>query len=118
MPGGATDSVYVQLMDANHHVIPYLHVGIVRTSWLSITIEFSKTDQHGRGRTLEHYVDLGNPTHSIVQRMETYIQITRDLYGAKESDRLFDTPNFPLVTTEFGDTWAMVLFTIIVKPGL
>ncbi len=86
MPGGATDSLYVQLMDANHNGIPYLHVGIVRTPWLSITIEFSKTDQHSRGCILEHYVDLGNPTHCIVQKMEAYVQIPRDLYGAIETD--------------------------------
>ena len=64
---------HLRFMDANHNVIPYAQIGFVRTSWLSITIEFSKTDQHGRGRILEHYVDLGNPTHCIVQRMEAYV---------------------------------------------
>ena len=91
---------HLRFMDANHNVIPYQLVGVIRASWLSITIEFSKTDQHGRGRILEHYVDLGNPTHCIVQRMEAYIQLTRDLYGAKETDLLFDIPSFPRFTTE------------------
>jgi hypothetical protein len=86
VPGGATDSLYVQLMEANHNVIPYSHVCIVRTPWLSITIDFSKTDQHSRGRILENYVDLGNSTHCIVQKMEAYVQIPRDLCGAIETD--------------------------------
>lgn len=32
--------------------------------------------------------------------MEAYIQLTRDLYGAKETDLLFDIPSFPRFTTE------------------
>jgi hypothetical protein len=91
---------HLRFMDADHKVIPYSHVGNIRASWLSITIEFSKTDQHGRGRILEHFIDLRNPTHCIVQRMEAYIQLTRDLFGAKDSDLLFDIPGFPKFTTD------------------
>lgn len=91
---------HLRFMDADHNVIPYHLIGVKRASWLSITIEFSKTDQHGRGRILEHYVDLSNPTHCIVQRMEAYIQMTRDMFGAKETDLLFDIPGFPKFTTE------------------
>jgi hypothetical protein len=32
--------------------------------------------------------------------MEAYVQITRDLYGAKDTDRLFDVSGLPLFTTE------------------
>ena len=91
---------HLRFMDASHNVIPYALVGTIRSSWLSITIEFSKTDQHGRGRILEHYIDLDNPTHCIVQRMEAYIQITRDMYGAAETDLLFDIPTFRRFTTD------------------
>jgi hypothetical protein len=53
---------HLRFMDATHKVIPYPRIGIDRASWLSIAIEFSKTDQHGKGRILEHYVDPRNPT--------------------------------------------------------
>ena len=87
-------------MDASHTLIPYHSIGKKRASWLSITIEFSKTDQHGRGRILEHYVDVNHPTHCIVQRMEAYIQLTRDLYAAQPTDLLFNIPSFPHFTTD------------------
>ena len=87
-------------MDKDHRVIPYERIGHERASWLAITVTFSKTDQQGRGRILEHYVDVENPTHCIVQRMEAYIQLTRDYYGALDSHLLFDIPGFPRLTTE------------------
>jgi hypothetical protein len=91
---------HLRFMDTNHQVIPYSQIGISRASWLSITIEFSKTDQTGKGRILEHFVDTRNPTHCVVHRMEAYVQLTRDLYGAEENDLLFDIPGFPQFTTE------------------
>ena len=89
----------LRFMTADQQEIPYNLIGHLRASWLTITIEFSKADQTGRGRIVTHYVDVGNPEHCIVQRMEAYIVTSRDLFGARASDPLFHIPGFPAFTT-------------------
>ena len=90
---------HLRFMDADQRIIPYGLIGTVRASWLTITIEFSKTDQTGRGRIVTHYIDVDNPTHCIVQRMEAYIMFARDAFGATADHVLFDIPGFTSLTS-------------------
>lgn len=90
---------HLRFMTEDQREIPYPLVGTVRAHWLTITIEFSKADQSGRGRIVTHFIDVANPTQCIVQRMEAYYMMSRDSFCASATDILFDIPGFPLVTT-------------------
>ena len=90
---------HLRFMDINQKEIPYHLVGLLRASWLTITIEFSKADQSGRGRIVTHYIDIANPTQCIVQRMEAYIMLSRLHFGASADHVLFDVPSLPSLTS-------------------
>ena len=89
---------HLRFLDVDHNEIPYHCVGITRASWLTITIEFSKTDQSGCGRIVTHHIDVDNPLSCIVQRMEAYIALSR-LFGATSDLPLFDIPGFSCLTS-------------------
>ena len=84
---------HLRFMTAGQDVIPYDQIGHTRASWVTITVQFSKTDHTGRGRIVTHFVDVDNPTQCIVQRMEAYIQMSRDIFHATASDMLFNIPS-------------------------
>ena len=90
---------HLRFMTEEQSVIPYQKIGYVRASWLTITVIFSKTDQTGRGRIVTHHIDTNNPGHCVVQRMEAYIFMSREWFGARDSDLLFHIPGFRTLTT-------------------
>ena len=84
---------HLRFMTSGQTEIPYDQIGFARASWITITVQFSKTDQTGRGRIVTHFVDVDHPTQCIVQRMEAYIQMSRDGFHARASDLLFHVPS-------------------------
>lgn len=78
----------------NRTDIAYADIGTIKAHFVSITIPFSKTDQSGHGRILHHSIHPSKPKRCIVRRLEKYISVTRDTYGAAISDHLFAIPSF------------------------
>ena len=89
----------IRFLDAHQRAIPYEQIGHTRASWITITIVFSKTDQSGRGRIVTHHVDVHNPSQCVVQRLEAYFLFSRDRFGARQDDILFDVPGLPPLTS-------------------
>ena len=90
---------HLRFQDANRHDIPYQLIGITKAYFVSITIEFSKADQTGKGRIIHHSRQKQHKDRCIVRRLEEYIARSRDIFGAQQSDLLFDIPTFPTLTT-------------------
>ena len=82
-----------------NHWIPYHLIGITKAYFVSITIEFSKADQTGKGRIIHHSRQKHHKDRCIVRKLEEYIAQSRDNFGAQQSDLLFDVPTLPKLTT-------------------
>ena len=91
---------HLRFMTEDQSLIPYHAIGSMRASWLTISIEFSKADQTGRGRIITHYINVDAPLSCIVQRMEAYFYLSRTYFMAQEHDLLFHVPGLPVFTTD------------------
>jgi hypothetical protein len=92
---------HLRFMTEDQSLIPYYAIGTTRASWLTISIEFSKADQTGRGRIITHYINVDVPLSRIVQRMEAYFYLSRTYSMAQDHDLLFHVPGLPALTTDF-----------------
>ena len=63
-------------------------VGVIKAKRVHLNIPFSKTDQHGYGRILEHIRQEGHEA-CIVTKMESWFMRARDVLSAKENDHIF-----------------------------
>jgi hypothetical protein len=70
-------------------VIPWEKVGKVLARRVSLNVAFSKTDQSGYGRVLQHVRQEGSNI-CIVQKLEDWVVQSRDVYGKKESDYILE----------------------------
>ena len=60
-------------MTIEQSLIPHSGVEVTRASGLTISIEFPKADQAGRGRIITRYINANAPLLGIVLPMEAYI---------------------------------------------
>jgi len=72
--------------------IKFEEVGRVKADRVHLNIPFSKTDQHGYGRILEHVKQEGHES-CIVTKLENWFEVARDVIGLKESDYIFKGMN-------------------------
>jgi len=74
-------------------IIPYEEVGLTRTAVkVTLFIEFSKTDSSGKGRINSHIRQPDSIPFCIVRILENWIRLTRDKWGARKKDLLYDIP--------------------------
>ena len=92
----------VTFLDYNNRPIPYERIGKpgYRAKKVCIPTDFSKTDFSGFGRRPWHVrqEDVRKKDVCIVQILEDWIATTRDMYGAKAEDELYDVPGIEKVT--------------------
>ena len=92
----------VTFLDHQNKPIPYDCIGKpgYRARKVCIPTDFSKTDFSGFGRRPWHIrqEDPKKKDVCIVQILEDWIATTRDLYGAKAEDELYDVPGIERVT--------------------
>ena len=98
--GLAMTRAHLRFQDVHQHDIPYHLIGHIQAHWLGITIAFSKADQDGHGRILLHARQDDPTTPCIVTKMQEYIQMSRDVFGASSHDGLFQIPSMPSYNTE------------------
>jgi hypothetical protein len=94
---------HLRFYDQHKNTLAYHEIGHIPATSLSITIVFSKADQSGRGRIVHHEANNDSPQNCVVHRLQQYIAMSRDLYGAQEQDLLFEMPHiykFPALTCE------------------
>ena len=94
---------HLRFYDKFKNYIAYIDIGRFPSYSLSITIVFSKADQSGRGRIVHHEANFDSPENCVVHRLQEYITLSRDLYGAQEDDLLFELPKihkFPTLSCE------------------
>ena len=79
----------------NHKMeIPYDRIGSQRAFSVSLTLRFSKTDQTGHGRIVQHEATQ-DPSTCIVRRLEEYFRVSRDYFKATSDSMLFTVPGLP-----------------------
>jgi hypothetical protein len=92
----------ITFLDYNNRPIPYHCVGKrgYKAKKVCIPTDFSKTDYSGFGRRPWHtrQEEPEKKEVCIVQILEDWIATTRDRYGAKEEDELYDVPGIERVT--------------------
>jgi hypothetical protein len=74
--------------------ISYAHVGIRVAASVSLHLRFSKTDQTGHGRIVQHE-STDDPSTCVVRRLEEYIRVSRDYFHATVDSLLFSVPGLP-----------------------
>ena len=81
-------------------VITYSNVGSAhwRAESIHLNIRFSKTDQSGVGRILQHRRQISGSC--IVKDMENWIRLTRDAYQVGEQEDLFTIPGMRCLTSQ------------------
>ena len=84
----------LRFFDKHRIEIPYGSVGILLAFSVSLNLRFSKTDQSGHGRIVQHEA-TGDPTTCIVRRLEEYIRVSRDYFHASVDSLLFSVPGLP-----------------------
>ena len=90
----------VQFFTEEQLRIPYSLVGTGEfpAHSMKIKVTFSKTDQSGYGRLLEHVRQKEKGGGCIVSEIESYVAFTRDQWGVGEDDCLFtDGSGAPLM---------------------
>jgi hypothetical protein len=78
----------ITLFDKHGRSIDFIKVGLVKAARVHLNIPFSKTDQHGYGRILEHVRQDGHEA-CVVTKIEEWFKYARDNLSAKESDYIF-----------------------------
>jgi len=78
----------ITIFDEHGRSIEFNRVGLIKAKRVHLNIPFSKTDQHGYGRVLEHVRQEGHEA-CIVTKIEEWFKYARDYLSAKESDYIF-----------------------------
>lgn len=109
---------HLRFYDQSKLIIAYADIGLLAAYSLSITIVFSKADQSGRGRIVHHESNFDCPNNCVVHRLQAYIALSRDLYGAHEEDLLFELPKIHKFPTLTCDALTLVIREICGVLGL
>ena len=78
----------ITFFDEHGVEISFDKVGVIKANRVHVNIPFSKTDQHGYGRILEHIRQEGHEA-CIVTKIESWFMHARNVLCAKESDYIF-----------------------------
>ena len=71
--------------------LPYQDIGIFpQAMTVHLNVRFSKTDQQGFGRILQHRRQMSGSC--IVRDLESWVSLTRDVYHVAENEGLFHLP--------------------------
>jgi Phage integrase family len=95
----------VEFYTAEHRLIPYGLIGhpLCVAQSVRIRVTFSKTDQSGYGRLLEHVRQKDSNGPCIVKELEKYVAYTRVKWKRGEGDYLFvNQDGSPLYSTSVG----------------
>jgi hypothetical protein len=84
----------LRFFDKNRLEIPYGRIGLQPAASVSLHIRFSKTDQTGHGRIVQHE-STDNPDTCVVHRLEEYFRVSRDYFQASVDSLLFSVPGLP-----------------------
>jgi hypothetical protein len=85
---------HLRFFDDHMLEIPYRQVGLQRAASVTLSLRFSKTDQSGRGRIVQHE-STDDPHTCVVRRLEEYIRVSRDYFHATADSVLFSVPGLP-----------------------
>ena len=83
--------------DYKGSILPYAQIGRVKTKSVTIYTTFSKADVLGKGRITTHFRQPDTAPFCVVRALEKWYQLTRDEWGTKETDPLYDLPRQELV---------------------
>ena len=84
----------LRFYDSTRLEIPYGRIGLQLAASVSLHLRFSKTDQTGHGRIVQHE-STGDSNTCIVHRLEEYISVSRDYFHATADSGLFSVPGLP-----------------------
>ena len=84
----------LRFFDKQRLEITYENVGLQKAVSVSLNLSFSKTDQTGNGRIIQHE-STANPMTCVVRRLEEYIRVSRDYFHAVPDSLLFSVPGLP-----------------------
>ena len=96
----------LRFFDKQRLEIKYDHVGLQLAASVSLNLSFSKTDQTGHGRIIQHE-STDDQTTCVVRRLEEYIRVSRDYFHATADSLLFSVPGLP------SDLSCLVLTTVM-----
>ena len=84
----------LRFFDGNRTEIPYHSIGLRPAASVTLHLRFSKTDQTGHGRIVQHESTCDSST-CIVHRLGEYIRVSRDYFHATADSVLFSVPGLP-----------------------
>lgn len=84
----------LRFFDVHRVEIPYERIGLQQAASVSLNLRFSKTDQTGHGRIVQHE-STDDPNICVVRRLEEYIRVSRDYFHAAVDSILFSVPGLP-----------------------
>jgi hypothetical protein len=99
----------VCFLDKNGELISWENIGKIRAMRVSLNIAFSKTDQSGYGRVLQH-VRQDDSCTCVVRKLEKWFAQSRDIYNRKPTDYIFKCE-------EKNETITSDIVTVIMKWG-
>ena len=83
-----------------NRVIEYKDVGRIKAWYITLNVQFSKTDQSGYGRRSRHSRQDSFPDTCAVNIIEHWISMTRNIYGCKEHHGIYEVPGHGSLSTE------------------
>lgn len=83
--------------DVKGKIVPYSKVGLIKAMRVTIYTAFSKGDVMGKGRIVTHSRQPDSAPFCVIQTLERWYKLTRDEWGALETDALYDLPRQTVV---------------------
>jgi hypothetical protein len=90
----------VVFFDIDNKPIPYAKVKKVKAMSVWLNVDFAKTDASGFGRRSSHMRQEGHEDVCVVCVLEDWIADTRDNFGAREDDGLYEVPSYGTLSVE------------------
>lgn len=82
----------VLFSDRENRLIEYKNIGKTQAWYVTLNVQFSKTDQSGYGRRTKHSRQESFPDTCAVRILENWIAMTRDVYKCNESHGIYEVP--------------------------